>query len=99
TLFLDEIGDVPLEMQVKLLRLIETGTYRPVGSREVKRADFRLICATHKNLFDLMQQGRFRQDLYYRINVFPIEVPSLQQRSSDIPLLANAILKKLDRSG
>ena len=99
TLFLDEIGDVPLEMQVKLLRLIETGTYRPVGSREVKRADFRLICATHKNLFDLMQQGRFRQDLYYRINVFPIEVPSLQQRSSDISLLANAILKKLDRSG
>mgnify|MGYP005811262329 FL=1 len=99
TLFLDEIGDVPLEMQVKLLRLIETGTYRQVGSREVKRADFRLICATHKNLFELMQQGRFRQDLYYRINVFPIEVPSLQERSSDIPLLANAILEKLDRSG
>lgn len=99
TLFLDEIGDVPLEMQVKLLRLIETGTYRPVGSREVKRADFRLVCATHKNLFQLVRNGEFRQDLYYRINVFPIPMPSLQDRKSDIPLLANSILQKTDKSG
>tara|TARA_R100001039_G_scaffold39020_2_gene43185 strand:+ start:625 stop:1908 length:1284 start_codon:yes stop_codon:yes gene_type:complete len=98
TLFLDEIGDVPLDMQVKLLRLIETGTYRPVGSRELKRADFRLICATHKDLFDMVRQGRFRQDLYYRINVFPIHMPSLQERHSDIPVLANSMLKKLDKS-
>ena len=99
TLFLDEIGDVPLEMQVKLLRLIETGTYRPVGSREQKRTDFRLVCATHKDLFNMVQKGLFRQDLYYRINVFPIQMPSLQDRTSDIPLLANSILKKLDGGG
>jgi transcriptional regulator with PAS, ATPase and Fis domain len=99
TLFLDEIGDVPLEMQVKLLRLIETGTYRPVGSREVRRADFRLVCATHKNIFQMVAEGRFRQDLYYRINVFPIQMPALEQRKSDIPLLANSILQKIDHSG
>lgn len=99
TLFLDEIGDVPLEMQVKLLRLIETGTYRPVGSRELKRADFRLVCATHKNIFDMVRQGRFRQDLYYRINVFPIRMPSLQERGSDIPVLANSMVQKMDKSG
>jgi transcriptional regulator with PAS, ATPase and Fis domain len=99
TLFLDEIGDVPLDMQVKLLRLIETGAYRPVGSRDMKRADFRLVCATHKNIFDMVQDGRFRQDLYYRINVFPIRIPSLQERKSDFPVLANAILQKLDHSG
>jgi transcriptional regulator with PAS, ATPase and Fis domain len=99
TLFLDEIGDVPLDMQVKLLRLIETGTYRPVGSREVKRADFRLVCATHKDIFQMVCDGRFRQDLYYRINVFPIHMPSLQERSSDIPVLANSMLQKLDGTG
>lgn len=99
TLFLDEIGDVPLSMQVKLLRLIETGTYRPVGSRDMKRADFRLICATHKNIFEMVQDGRFRQDLYYRINVFPIRIPSLQERKSDLPVLANSILHKLDDTG
>jgi len=99
TLFLDEVGDIPLDLQVKLLRLIETGTYRPVGSRELKRVDFRLICATHKDIFSMVRDGRFRQDLYYRINVFPIYLPSLRQRSSDIPLLAKSILSKLDKSG
>jgi len=99
TLFLDEVGDIPLDLQVKLLRLIETGTYRPVGSRELKRVDFRLICATHKDIFSMVRDGRFRQDLYYRINVFPIYLPSLKQRSSDIPLLAKSILSKLDKSG
>ncbi|ALO47558.1 sigma-54 interaction domain-containing protein [Pseudohongiella spirulinae] len=99
TLFLDEIGDVPLDMQVKLLRLIETGTYRPVGSREIKRADFRLVCATHKDIFQMVCDGRFRQDLYYRINVFPIHMPSLHERSADIPVLANSILRKLDGTG
>ncbi|MDX2465472.1 MAG: sigma 54-interacting transcriptional regulator [Porticoccus sp.] len=98
TLFLDEIGDVPFQLQVKLLRLIETGTYRPVGSQETKRADFRLICATHKDIFSLVEQGEFRQDLYYRINVFPIYLPSLNQRSDDIALLAKTILKRVDSS-
>lgn len=93
TLFLDEIGDVPLPLQVKLLRLIETGTYRPVGSTQVKKSDFRLVCATHRNLQQMMEEGAFRQDLYYRINVFPIHLPSLAERIEDLPLLARTILK------
>ncbi|MEH6610028.1 MAG: sigma 54-interacting transcriptional regulator [Halioglobus sp.] len=93
TLFLDEVADIPLALQVKLLRLIETGTYRPVGSVEVKHSDFRLICATHKDLAAMVEEGGFRQDLYYRINVFPIRVPSLAERCEDIPMLANAMLK------
>ncbi|MGJ8690333.1 MAG: sigma-54 interaction domain-containing protein [Gammaproteobacteria bacterium] len=95
TLFLDEIGDIALSQQVKLLRLIETGTYRAVGSVEAQSTDFRLICATHMNLWDMVESGAFREDLYYRINVFPIHLPALRQRSSDIPLLARSILSKL----
>jgi DNA-binding NtrC family response regulator len=95
TLFLDEIGDVPLDLQVKLLRLLETGTYRPVGSSETRRTDFRLICATHKNIRHLVAEGTFRQDLYYRINVFPVHLPALRERVEDIPLLAEAILLRL----
>lgn len=95
TLFLDEIGDIPLPQQVKLLRLIETGTYRAVGSVEALRADFRLICATHKNLRELVRQGLFREDLYYRINVFPIVMPALRERVEDIPLLARSLLQKI----
>ncbi|MBT3531687.1 MAG: sigma 54-interacting transcriptional regulator [Gammaproteobacteria bacterium] len=95
TLFLDEIGDIPPLMQVKLLRLLETGTFRSVGSAEVRRSDFRLICATHKNLFQMVEEGSFRDDLFYRVNVFPIAMPALQERNSDIPLLAKALLKKM----
>ena len=95
TLFLDEIGDVPLDLQVKLLRLLETGTYRPVGSSETRRTDFRLICATHKNIRKLVAEGLFRQDLFYRINVFPVHLPALRERVEDIPLLAEAILLRL----
>lgn len=98
TLFLDEIGDIPLSLQVKLLRLIEAGTYRPVGGRETKRADFRLICATHKDIFAMVERGEFRRDLYYRINVFPIYLPSLNERKDDLALLAKSILKKVDSS-
>jgi transcriptional regulator with PAS, ATPase and Fis domain len=94
TLFLDEIGDIPYPLQVKLLRLIETGTYRPVGSSQVKQADFRLVCATHKNLEQMVEQGEFRQDLYYRINVFPIHLPALAQRLEDLPLLARSMLSE-----
>lgn len=97
TLFLDEIGDVPLELQVKLLRLLETGTYRPVGSNESRRTDFRLICATHKDLAALVRDGQFRQDLYFRINVFPIHLPSLRERKEDIGLLAGTILRRLQQ--
>lgn len=95
TLFLDEIGDIPLSQQVKLLRLIETGTYRPVGSVEALRADFRLICATHKNLKEMVHKGMFREDLYYRINVFPVHLPALRERVEDIPLLAQSLLTKI----
>lgn len=98
TLFLDELGDIPLPMQVKLLRLLETGTFRPVGSSEVKRSDFRLVCATHKKLIAMVEEGSFRSDLYYRINVFPIHLPSLEQRASDIPLLAKSLLGRLSQS-
>lgn len=96
TLFLDEVGDIPPLMQVKLLRLIETGTFRPVGSAEVRRSDFRLICATHKNLALQVEQESFRNDLFYRINVFPIKLPSLGERLADIPLLAKTLLKRID---
>ncbi len=99
TLFLDEIGDIPLPMQVKLLRLIETGTFRPLGSSEVRTSDFRLICATHKNLYEMVRTGEFRADLYYRINVFPILLPSLAERTADIPLIAKSLLSKLDPTG
>ena len=95
TLFLDEIGDVPLQTQVKLLRLLETGTFRQVGSAEVKRSDFRLICATHRNLSQMVDASEFRDDLFYRINVFPIHLPSLAERIDDIPLLARALLKRV----
>ncbi len=94
TLFLDEIGDIPLNLQVKLLRLIETGHYRRVGSTEKQKANFRLICASHKNLEKMVQQGEFREDLYYRIDAFPIHLPTLKERKSDIPLLAEHLLLK-----
>ncbi|RLA47516.1 MAG: Fis family transcriptional regulator [Gammaproteobacteria bacterium] len=96
TLFLDEIGDIPYPLQVKLLRLIETGTYRPVGSTVVKQTDFRLVCATHRNLQQMVEVGEFRQDLYYRINVFPIHMPSLGERLEDLPLLARTMLQDKD---
>lgn len=96
TLFLDEVGDIPLSMQVKLLRLIETGTFRPLGSSEVRTSDFRLICATHKNLYEMVKTGEFRTDLYYRINVFPILLPSLAERTADIPLISKSLLSRLD---
>lgn len=95
TLFLDEVGDIPLAMQVKLLRLIESGSYRPVGSVNPKQADFRLICATHRRLTQLVEQGKFRQDLYFRISPFPVILPSLRERHQDIIPLAKHLLLQL----
>ncbi len=97
TLFLDEIGDVPLALQVKLLRLLESGTFRRVGSAQVRSSDFRLVCATHRDLAAMVEAGEFRSDLYYRINVFPIHMASLAERREDIPLLANALLARLGK--
>ncbi|WP_305072769.1 sigma-54 interaction domain-containing protein [Propionivibrio sp.] len=95
TLFLDEVGDIPLPQQVKLLRLLESGTYRRVGSVETLRADFRLICATHRNIDRLVEEEAFRRDLFHRISTFPIHVPSLAERVEDIPLLADSFLKRV----
>lgn len=95
TLFLDEIGDVPLPMQAKLLRLIESGTYRRVGGIDTLHSDFRLVAATHKPLDTMVAEGAFRQDLYYRINAFPVHLPPLRERREDIPLLANSLLSRL----
>ena len=94
TLFLDETGDVPLAMQVKLLRLIESGTYRRVGGVETLRANFRLVAATHKDLAQMMAVGQFRQDLYYRISAFPIVLPPLRDRAEDIALLVDSFLQR-----
>ncbi|MDO9312976.1 MAG: sigma 54-interacting transcriptional regulator [Burkholderiaceae bacterium] len=94
TLFLDEMGDVPLSMQVKLLRLIESGTFRRVGSIETQKADFRLVAATHKPLQQMVADGRFRQDLYYRISAFPIHLPPLRERADDIPMLVDSFLQR-----
>jgi len=95
TLFLDEIGDVPLNLQVKLLRLLETGTYRRVGSVEPRQAEFRLVCATHRGLQRMVENGEFRRDLYYRISAFPIELPALRERLADLPLLIGSLLERL----
>ena len=99
TLFLDEMGDVPLPMQVKLLRLIETGTFRRVGSVETLQSDFRLVAATHKPLRQMVADGRFRQDLYYRISAFPIHLPPLRERAGDIPMLVESFLRRGGKSG
>lgn len=95
TLFLDEIGDVPLSMQVKLLRLIESGTFRRVGGVETLHADFRLVAATHKPLREMIDDGRFRPDLYYRISAFPIRLPAVRERVGDIALLVDSILQRI----
>jgi len=95
TLFLDEVGDIPLSQQVKLLRLLETGTFRRVGGTEVQEADFRLVLATHRDLKRLVEEGGFRQDLYYRISAFPVPLPPLRERGDDIRLLAESLLQRL----
>ncbi|MDD5249568.1 MAG: sigma 54-interacting transcriptional regulator [Rhodocyclaceae bacterium] len=95
TLFLDEVGDIPLAIQVKLLRLLETGMYRRVGSTEPRKADIRLVSATHRDLRAMVESGRFRQDLYFRLNTFPVDLPALRDRAADIPLLAESLLARV----
>jgi sigma-54 dependent transcriptional regulator, flagellar regulatory protein len=98
TLFLDEIGDMPLPMQVKLLRVIQEQCYERVGGSKTMQTDVRILAATHRNLEGMIEAGSFRQDLYYRINVFPIEMPSLRERASDIPFLLNELISRLENS-
>jgi two-component system, NtrC family, response regulator PilR len=97
TLFLDEVADLPLHMQVKLLRVVQEKTVRPVGEAREEAVDVRILSATHKNLTQLVAEGRFREDLFYRINVIEIRVPSLRERSEDVPALADSILTRLGR--
>jgi two-component system response regulator GlrR len=95
TLMLDEIGDMPMRLQVKLLRVLQEHQVRPVGSTEAKQIDVRVISATHRDLQELMREGRFREDLYYRLNVVNIKLPTLDQRKEDIPLLVAHFLQQI----
>ena len=96
TLFLDEIGDMPLPMQVKLLRVLQERNYERVGSSKTLKTNVRVIAATHRNLEDHIADGRFREDLFYRLNVFPIEMPALRERPEDIPLLINELITRIE---
>ncbi len=99
TLFLDEIGDMPLQMQVKLLRVLQERQFERVGGNRTLEADVRIVAATHKDLEQMIANGEFREDLYYRLNVFPIEMPALRERIEDLPLLINALIEKLNAQG
>lgn len=96
TLFLDEIGDMPLNMQVKLLRVLQERSFERVGGVKTLQTDVRILAATHRDLEQMIEQGEFRQDLYYRINVFPIEMPALRDRIEDIPLLLNDLISVME---
>jgi len=97
TIFLDEIGDMPMPMQVKLLRVLQERTFERVGSNSSIIADVRIIAATHRNLASEVKEARFREDLFYRLNVFPIEMPSLRERVEDIPQLVNELVARLEK--
>lgn len=96
TLFLDEIGDLPLNMQVKLLRVLQERTFERVGGNKTFNCDIRVIAATHRNLEQMIEKNTFREDLYYRLNVFPIEMPPLRERSEDVPVLLNELIARLE---
>ncbi|WKJ89546.1 sigma-54 dependent transcriptional regulator [Methylomonas montana] len=98
TLFFDEIGDLPLSQQPKLLRALENGQFRRVGGTTMQKAKVRVLCATHRNLADMVKSGHFREDLFYRLSVFPVEVPPLRQRRQDLPLLIDHFLSQLGDS-
>src|SRR5262249_21540330 len=97
TLFLDEVADLPLHMQVKLLRVVQEKTVRPIGESREETVDVRILSATHKNLAELVEEGRFREDLFYRINVIEMRVPGLRERIEDITEIADAVLARLGR--
>ncbi len=98
TIFLDEIGDLPASTQIKLLRILQEREFERVGSTSTIKADVRIVCATNRNLEELIEKGEFREDLYYRINVFPIYIPSLRERINDIPGLVDHFIAKFNKS-
>jgi len=97
TIFLDEIGDMTLSTQVKLLRILQEKEFERLGGTQTIKADARVICATHRDLENMMKEGRFREDLYYRINVFPVNLPPLRDRKEDISLLADSFIEKYSK--
>jgi len=97
TLFLDEVGDIPPSLQPKLLRVLQEQEFERLGSTHTRRVDVRLVAATNRDLTDMMKQGDFRTDLYYRLNVFPIRIPPLHERRDDIPLLVEYFMEKYAR--
>ncbi len=99
TLFLDEVGDMPLALQAKFLRVLESGQFRRVGGHSNRHADVRIICATNRHLWDLVQAGEFRKDLYYRVACLCIHLPPLRERLQDIPILAEALLERVRGAG
>ena len=96
TLFIDEVGELPLALQTKLLRVLETGSLRRVGGTDYIKVDVRIVAATHRNLKQMVQKGKFREDLYYRLSAFPINIPALRERKDDIPLLAEHFLATIE---
>src|SRR5207244_12456560 len=98
TIFLDEIGELPMDLQAKLLRVLQERELQRVGGSETIKVDIRVIAATNCDLPERIAQGRFREDLYYRLNVVPLEMPALRRRSGDIPLLARHFLEKICRA-
>jgi len=96
TLFIDEVGELPLSLQTKLLRLLESGTLRRVGGTEYVKVDVRIVAATHRNLKQMVKTGQFREDLYYRLSAFPVQIPTLRERKDDIPLLAEHFLGTIE---
>ncbi|MET0093462.1 MAG: sigma-54 dependent transcriptional regulator [Sedimenticola sp.] len=97
TLFLDEIGDMSMPMQVKLLRVLQERTFERVGSSKTMQCDVRIIAATHRNLEEAIKQEKFREDLFYRLNVFPIDMPPLRERTEDIPVLVNDLISRIEK--
>lgn len=99
TLFLDEIGDMPLQMQVKLLRVLQERVFERVGGTKTINADVRVVAATHRNLENMISDNEFREDLYYRLNVFPIDMPALSERKDDVPLLLQELVSRVYNEG